>query len=363
MSRTRFISRVKPCIAALVLAAGVLLGTDPPETFASPSRGHPLRQIAMAAQLASPTRDPRYWPFARGSVWNMPIGSRAKYERRIAGKKNCSYDISGAGRKYPRIKINTTSYSQPVAIAGSSDPKMGLYKRYVLRRRTNVPASARPSPGADGAMNVITPSGHYSNEMFRTEAYADGWNAHGMWHYDLYGSGIGQGGTGAGTSHLGGLIREGELQNGIHHALQAALPRALQKSGYVWPATQQDNWMKTDPPHGHVREGRLAAIRPRVDVSALRLNTRQGLMVARALQDYGLYDVNTSGSVAGITLYGEPSVSNDANMSFDSPFTHDLKKIHRYLRCVMNNSPTSIGGGGEPRVALAPPFIDEYVKP
>jgi len=73
-----------------------------------------------------------------------------------------------------------------------------------------------------------------------------------------------------------------------------------------------------------------------------------GLLLARALQDYGGYVVDRS---AGFTFYAEPSAE-----SLLGPMRADVAKIRAQLRLVTDNTSSSVGGGGTPRVPLAPPL-------
>ena len=42
----------------------------------------------------------------------------------------------------------------------------------------------------------------------------------------------------------------------------------------------------------------------------------------------------------------------------NTAWSRDMDKIFLNLHIVVNNSPESIGGGGKPRVPLAPPLIE-----
>ena len=99
--------------------------------------------------------------------------------------------------------------------------------------------------------------------------------------------------------------------------------------------------------------GQLAAIPPDVDLCSLGL-TPAGLVVARALQDYGGYLVDSGGALA---FYAEPAVEDDAALG-EVPLLNDargdLAKIVPQLRCVTNNTSATVGGGGAARAPPAP---------
>ena len=111
----------------------------------------------------------------------------------------------------------------------------------------------------------------------------------------------------------------------------------------MWPATQEDSGSNTYA--GQIPMGSLVAIPPSVDLATLGLSS-SGLMLARSLQDYGAYVTDRS---AGFAFYAEPSAE-----ALLASMRADLNKIRAQLRVVTNNSPSSVGGGGTPRVPLAP---------
>ena len=101
------------------------------------------------------------------------------------------------------------------------------------------------------------------------------------------------------TSVLGGLIRAGELQNGINHALQFITdpshwsrnaPRLNRSAGgvagFVWPASSSDD-PRTDQfaTSGNMYEGSLLAIPPSVDVQRLNFRTKNNGTELRILRN------------------------------------------------------------------------------
>jgi phosphoribosylformylglycinamidine (FGAM) synthase PurS component len=103
---------------------------------------------------------------------------------------------------------------------------------------------------------------------------------------------------------------------------------------------------------GHIPLGQLVALPPEVDLKSLDLSP-QGYAIARALQDYGTYDVDSGGAFA---IYVEPTAANDLGKAEE-----DLRRIRPLLRCVTNNRPDFAGGGGPNalrRALKAPPFTE-----
>ena len=95
--------------------------------------------------------------------------------------------------------------------------------------------------------------------------------------------------------------------------------------------------------------GSFAAIPRSVNVSALGLS-REGLILAKALQNYGTYVVDRAGS---FTVYTDPVMDGTAALS--NPRA-DMNKVRAQLRIVTNNSPTTVNGGGLRWVVPAPAF-------
>jgi hypothetical protein len=94
--------------------------------------------------------------------------------------------------------------------------------------------------------------------------------------------------------------------------------------------------------------GTLCAIPPNIDLGALDLN-QDALAVARALQDYGAYVVDSANQ---FVLYAEPG----ANIRRVNAVRDQLVIIRAQLRVVENSAPDNIAGGGARRKPLAAPL-------
>lgn len=113
---------------------------------------------------------------------------------------------------------------------------------------------------------------------------------------------------GSGFAFLGGLIWPDELENGeITHALVFSYP-FTRSGGPVSPATDSDGI--TDDNSG-LPEGALLRLDPDLDLSGLGLNSSE-ITIATALQEYGMYLVDTGGD-AGVALYAIDPASVDGN--------------------------------------------------
>jgi len=329
-------------------------------------------QQNAAAQSSFPTsRDPVFWPFSATSPWNMPLATTAAFS---GPNDPCTIDLTD-----PSVStgISALNWSQPIYVAKPEDPRTGLsldpnnglppYGLDPSVHRNNpvagmgVPIDATPAlptyeaePLTDAHLNIIDENHHYVVEMWRAKRVAPlKIVAFTMVKNDLRGPGVGTGGARAyGGSAIGGLIRKGELAPGIHHALAFCIPRSKQKCCEpVWPATTVDG--KAQGTYtGNLPMGQLVALPPDVNLKSLNLGP-QGYAIANALQDYGAYDVDSSG---GFAIYVEPTAANELGKAEE-----DLRKIRPLLRCVTNNRTDNVGGGGSNalrRAPKVPPFLE-----
>ncbi|RCJ19827.1 hypothetical protein A6S26_03580 [Nostoc sp. ATCC 43529] len=299
-------------------------------------------------------RDAAYWPFATNSPWNMPIGSKAKFE------PVSSPQWTTNALKYGFI-INSTDYTIPVYIATYSDPIRKVYRTdnktqgYVAFQQ-RVPDSAKPSPGGDAHLAIIDQTHSYVTEMLRGKRRSDG-NLEAPFpnKIDLRGTGIFKdyhGSCAYGGSCIAGLIRKGEIKTGINHALRISITTAvLNKNApagkpYVWPAnTADDGDGRSYKGTGNVYMGSLLAIPPNVNIEEIASKGTPAYNLAKALQDYGAYVVDRG----HLNLYAEPTAKDEVKtLMYNS-------SIPKYLQVVVNNSPSSVGGGGKRRRPLAPP--------
>jgi hypothetical protein len=300
----------------------------------------------------TPTRDPGLWPFAVDSPWNVPLGDGARFEQ---ATDPCTHDLvsppDGMG-------INSHLWSHPVYLAAAGDPTVNLYRNdQPVDAQVHCPSSAQPAlpppPNTDAHLHIVDPAHRFLDEMWEASKVSDGWNAQAWAKTDLLGPGVGQGGVRAyGGSAIGGLIRAGELASAIRHPLAFAIEQSQQKDAWVWPATINDQ-APSGNYQGHIPMGQLMGIPPDVDLCTLGLSPA-GLVLARALQDYGGYLVDTGGALA---FYAEPRIEDDASLGeaqLLDDARNDLAKVVPQLRCVTNNTAATPGGGGARRAPPAP---------
>ncbi len=191
---------------------------------------------------------------------------------------------------------------------------------------------------------------------------------------NLYGDGISGSHFGSGLSVMGGTIRKGEFSTDapIRHAIKIEvwgkyLYYGSDRTGFRWPADRSDG-NASKGYQGANRTlvmGSLLAIRPGVKAEDLGLMTKPGRILFRALQDYGAYLCDDSGWDAA-NICAESGVREEFRNRFGYSFSsdggknaawvHDLNELLKSLSVVDNNSVEHVGGGGAPRVPLAPPL-------
>jgi hypothetical protein len=191
----------------------------------------------------------------------------------------------------------------------------------------------------------------------------------------IYGDGIAGSRGGSHMSSIGGTIRVGEWaqarsEGRFRHALKTVLDGgnfSPTTNGYRWPASSADYcW---DYCYGGsnpaVKMGSLLALPPSYNCAGMR--TEPGRIMCQTYKDYGAYIVDGGWDPAYIPVEIGPA-GNAADefedlfgyalktSSTSSPWAQDWKQIIEDAHVVNNNGPSSIGGGGTPRVPLAPPI-------
>lgn len=232
----------------------------------------------------------------------------------------------------------------------------------------------------------------------------------------IFGDGTGGAHGGSGLSSIGGSIRLGELlpqAPPIAHALKIELgnwwyygdkqlnPATADNGGrtqYVWPATGSNegfhngssgSYTGTNP---FVVPGALLAI-PAARASTVTTTTVVGRQIKDAMVNYGAYIVDGSGrgpsknvahrNLAAICMDSKVNAEMRAQYGFNMAYPHgvasaaadpartlaehalyaDLLRIFQALHSVSNNQPSSIGGGGVPRVPTKAPICGAPVAP
>jgi hypothetical protein len=324
-----------------------------------------------------PTRDKFLWPFSSTSPWNMPIGSGAIYIPANIQKAQSA----GADLEYLfKLKegdplrdlyepgawgVGRCTGTTLVGIA-----PMPIPDDLIVSDATNVPYDT-----PNNASAFLLPDGKTLVQIGPLARCQQGGSLYGFHYYkdeDIYGDGLGGSHFGSGLSAIGGSIRKGELisEQPIQHALKVVIwgekyfYYSQEIPGKRWPASLADN-NAPNQYHGKnpaLVQGTLLAILPNVTEESLNLQTPPAKKLFHALQDYGAYVADDAGwdcHYFGVEkgaleefhdTYGYDFISTSGD------FYEDFMKLFQALYVVDNNGPDSVGGGGTPRVALAPPI-------
>jgi hypothetical protein len=217
----------------------------------------------------------------------------------------------------------------------------------------HLPVGACPSPDSDALMAVFQPNGLVL-DTYNTVVTANGTIVTSMASYvDAKGDGTGasNGRRASMIPSFAGLIRKREISSrNIPHALAAMAPQSIMTASAVWPAAAFD---RSNHYAGTLPMGSLLAIAPTTNLNTLGLSP-QGLTIAKAAQDYGVYIVDSDNN--GFTFLaelGDPEIRWGATAT-TPPWWRDIQIILDALQRVTNNTATTPGGGGTLRAPLAP---------
>jgi hypothetical protein len=359
----------------------------PAATSDSPGGNKSLASVVTAAAGA---RDPLKQPFASNSIWNMPIGSGARFVRaNLNSRPGNNIWAARPGIDDEKIILKPTAplvninYSS-AAWTGRNrcSATGGLMYQVPMPSNYIIPNTNKNSSATfllrDGRTLVQT------QPVARCTAGGPATSFAKFTNVDLYGSGITGAHGGSGLSAIGGSIRLGELRPGTttgpRHALKVnvfakeALFRCRTRSACSrWPATTSDSyavgWYGSATNNGNtaMKMGALLAIPGSTSITSLGLETTPAKQLAWTLQNYGAYIVDDT-YAAGFDFSAEDGPDGSKRAEFrrdwgfdmnqkvqgNTAWVRDIQRLMRALSVVDNNSPTSIGGGGTPRQPLAP---------
>ena len=353
---TRFVLKVDGQSTALDVTEGrvrfeILADHSTVEVSA---REHAATPVAAPPSVpVQASRNLALWPFSPRSPWNMPIGGNAQY----APIASAVFDSSKGAR------VTCREFSHPVFLAANTDP---LRKIFVLQNAEpyatlRVPDAMQPNP-RHFIHCLIDPVAERFHEFSDLKRLPNGdLNAHEAYGNDLNGDGFpGPNGSAriSGASGIGGLIRAGELKNGIPHAVALAITKGA--LGYtpggqtfVWPANTGSLKFSDAPSNLHF--GTLIVIPKDVKLETLGVGSSgEAFEIAKALQDYGGYAVESFGdNQNAMAVFVEPGAENEVPPDLET----QLSKLIASLQTLSNNTPETPGGGGVLRRTLAPPTL------
>ncbi len=237
--------------------------------------------------------------------------------------------------------IQSDYWTSTVYHATSRTPRAVVFVENT-RKRITIPYEPawRPTPDADAHIAIIDQSTgcDYEFQAFNRASMS----GLGEGTYRIYqGSGAHAptGHTGSALSLLAGLVRPRDVKAGvIRHALAFAAPVTGSDSA-VLPASSSDGRTPGGPP-----EGTRFQLDPALDLQSLHLSRFQ-LIVAVALQRYGMYLRDTGGAVA---IYAESTFDGSSYAYQPQPLPRDLL-LH--LRAVAPPAQVQLDPQNPPRCA------------
>ncbi|QQR52677.1 hypothetical protein IPG36_00940 [bacterium] len=264
-------------------------------------------------------------PYDTSAPWNTPIGATptidpnsTNFINRIITKTPLEGQSAGVFANKAVLTSDVSQYTIPIYSFDNETPRAsvqmsGYFSSYDAGDNSRVgygfaatipnvpiPAQAVSGVGSDGQItfwdaqnNVEWGFWQFGKDPNGTYYATNGFRYHtGSGYNGRFADG--KAGRGAGTTYLSGLVRRWEIEQGhIDHALSMAYKGPSPECRY--PASKSDGGnfggiAGTDAP-----EGARVQLNPSLDVTTLGLSSA-GVTIARALQQYGAYIIDNSGS-------------------------------------------------------------------
>lgn len=334
----------------------------------------------LCNNLYGQTRDSIKWPFDKTSIWNMPIHKEAVYvPAGIVAANNFEADedvlILTPKEKFMVVRTNTAGWTgadrclpDGPDLFAAPIPSNWIFDSTVWFGKTPNAGAAILLP--NGKIKQTQPFAKCSNNVV-TSQY--------VWSEEncvLTGECIVGAHGGSGLSAIGGTIRLGEFSSGkIQHVLKINLWGKMNffrgGGGYRWPAVKADTGFDVDSAYNsyggknpEMRIGALLALHKNLDFTSLSnnslgLETEPGIIIARALQQYGAYTVDNTawdcyafiienGTDGMVREEFKNQFGFEINVSEGlerSAWGRDISRIFKALQVVANNSKDCLGGG------------------
>ena len=257
-------------------------------------------------------------PYSKTSIWNTPIGPSPKYDMHSA-EMVANLELSNNGR----IITAGEAYNYPVYFADEQTPRWDIpciinkctiasSDQDIIRTdkvlNVPIPVDAQPGEDTDARMIIIDTITHTEYNLSKAQRTETGWVAGTVSIYNILwdGTPVMHSSRGSGIPALAGLLRPWEIRQGrIEHALAFGYTETAQEK-CVFPASKTDG--KSTLPFA-IPEGARLQLDPSLteaDFDQMGLDPTAKI-IARALQDYGMILVDTSGS---FKIYVEDLINN-----------------------------------------------------
>jgi hypothetical protein len=287
-------------------------GDDPPPpTSPSSTSTHPAHARARPAPT-TPDGAP-YRAFSPTSWWNSPVPVDAPHNADQTGILNYLRTApDNAGGCLRLAGSHQNPWGQPVYWALPGDPQYSVSVAAGHRppelSTLRIPLGAEPAHNSDGSMSVYDLDRGYV--VLLTDAHYDAptdrWSASGATVTYLASNGLDRRtglsddprnyGSHRGNNGADSVVRLDEVRNGaVEHVLKVSSGPELSPQ-WGFPMTGSDGDGPVDDP-AVPPEGLRLRIKPSVDLASLDLDP-QALVIAKALQTYGMYLGDSGGTTA-----------------------------------------------------------------
>ncbi len=243
-------------------------------------------------------------PYSNDSPWNLKIGPNPVYDPQTDLLVTALEGIFGSNAKSyanPIYKISDDITPKSVHISGVfsevSDNGTLLTKQKGGTVLIPIPEEACPAEGTDSQIVIWKLQTGDEWKLWQGKKQVDGtWTAVNGYHYNTNWNGVPPEGftsRGGGFTNLAGVIRPWEIQEGrIEHAV--AFSYDYPSPDHIFPAHYSDG-RGTNPPD--MPMGTRLQLDPSLsdqDFNRWGLD-RAGIVIAKALQEYGMIVINSSG--------------------------------------------------------------------
>lgn len=293
----------------LMLMAGCSGPSEIVHTPASIQSQNTLAPALTPTIVPTPTMIPIEMrvPYDDASVWNTPIGPSPQYDvhseemiATLARSNDGNFITAGPAYNFPVYFADeqTPRWDVPCLINKCS---IALSDQEILRtdivKDIPIPLGAQPGEGSDARIIVIDKVTHTEYDLSKAQRTEDGWTAGTVSIYNIQWNGtpVGHSSRGSGIPAMAGLLRPWEIRQGrIEHALAFGYTETAREC--VFPASKSDGRSKL--PFA-IPEGARLQLDPTLtdaDFEQMGLDAT-GKIIARALQEYGMILVDTSGAL------------------------------------------------------------------
>jgi hypothetical protein len=303
-------------VLVLLVVLAVVLVLVIVRPFSGGDARPPTPSVSPPSRLQGAPLDARgrpYRPFRDRSWWNTPVPANAPSDPAAAQILNYLSTAPESGNGCLSLAgAQQNKWGQPAYWAQRGDPQYDVQglpagAPHELRH-LRIPKGAQGADNSDGTMSVYDVARDYVVLMTDAhyDAATDTWSASGatVTYLDSNGlldtagpagdprnQGTHRGNNGATSYVRYDMVKAGDVRNVLKIASGPALA-----DRWVFPMTGSDGTV-TDPSVGAPPEGLRLRLKPSIDLKRLGLHP-QALVIAKALQKYGVYLGDSGGTTA-----------------------------------------------------------------